>query len=100
VGCEADCLRPSRGRACAGASPRVSRGTAVAGERAGVGTRVVTRRDSGIHLPSPEAVYAFRDRLVAEEVEIGEEWDEPEYVSVKFLDPDGYVIAAWEPHLD
>ena len=27
-----------------------------------------------------------------------EEWEEPEYVSVKCLDPDGYVVeAAWEP---
>ena len=33
-------------------------------------------------------------------VAIFEEWDEPEYVSVKCLDPDGYVVeAAWEPHL-
>jgi catechol 2,3-dioxygenase-like lactoylglutathione lyase family enzyme len=55
----------------------------------------------GVHLPSPEAVRAFRDRLVADGVEVVEEWEEPEYVSVKFLDPDGYVIeAAWEPHLD
>jgi catechol 2,3-dioxygenase-like lactoylglutathione lyase family enzyme len=55
----------------------------------------------GVHLPSPEAVHDFRDRLVAEDVEIREEWDEPDYVSVKFLDPDGYVIeASWEPHLD
>lgn len=31
---------------------------------------------------------------------IVEEWDEEEYVSVKFLDPDRYVLeAAWEPHL-
>ena len=27
-----------------------------------------------------------------------EEWDEPDYVSVKCRDPDGYVIElAWEP---
>jgi catechol 2,3-dioxygenase-like lactoylglutathione lyase family enzyme len=52
----------------------------------------------GIHLPSPEAVHAFRDRLAAEGVRVAEEWDEPAYVSVKFLDPDGYVVeAAWEP---
>ena len=55
----------------------------------------------GVHLPSPEAVRDFRDRLVAAEVEIAEEWNESDYVSVKFLDPDGYVIeAAWEPHLE
>jgi catechol 2,3-dioxygenase-like lactoylglutathione lyase family enzyme len=53
----------------------------------------------GIHLPSREAVRAFRDRLDADGIRIVEEWDEPEYVSVKFLDPDGYVVeAAWEPH--
>ena len=54
----------------------------------------------GIHLSSAEAVRAFTDRLRAGGVEIVEEWEEPDYVSVKFLDPDGYVIeAAWEPHL-
>jgi hypothetical protein len=52
-----------------------------------------------IHLPSPEAVRGFRDRLAADGVMIVEEWDEPEYVSVKCLDPDGYIVeAAWEPH--
>ena len=52
----------------------------------------------GIGLPTPEAVRAFRDHLAAEAVPIVEEWDEPEYVSVKFRDPDGYVVeAAWEP---
>jgi catechol 2,3-dioxygenase-like lactoylglutathione lyase family enzyme len=55
----------------------------------------------GIHLPDPEAVRAFRDRLVADGVTIAEEWEEPEYVSVKCLDPDGYVVeVAWEPHLE
>ena len=54
----------------------------------------------GVHLSSPEAVRAFRDRLVADGVEIAEQWEEPEYVSVKCRDPDGYVVeAAWEPHL-
>jgi catechol 2,3-dioxygenase-like lactoylglutathione lyase family enzyme len=54
----------------------------------------------GVHLPSPEAVRDFRSRLAADGVQILEVWEEPEYVSVKFLDPDGYVIeAAWEPHL-
>ena len=52
----------------------------------------------GVGLPSREAVLAFRDRLVADGVRIVEEWDEPEYVSVKCADPDGYVVeAAWEP---
>jgi catechol 2,3-dioxygenase-like lactoylglutathione lyase family enzyme len=54
----------------------------------------------GIHLRSPEEVWEFRSRLAAGGVTIIEEWDEPEYVSVKFLDPDGYVVeAASEPHL-
>ena len=54
----------------------------------------------GVHLPSAEAVRAFRERLVADGVEIAEHWEEPEYVSVKCRDPDGYVVeAAWEPHL-
>jgi catechol 2,3-dioxygenase-like lactoylglutathione lyase family enzyme len=54
----------------------------------------------GVHLPSPEAVRDFRARLAADGVEIVEEWEEPDYVSVKFRDPDGYVVeAAWEPHL-
>ena len=54
----------------------------------------------GIHLPSPAAVRDFRSRLVADGIPILEEWDELEYVSVKFRDPDGYVVeAAWEPHL-
>jgi catechol 2,3-dioxygenase-like lactoylglutathione lyase family enzyme len=62
--------------------------------------RLPTFLHFGVHLPSPEAVRGFRDRLVAEDVTIVEEWDEPDYVSVKCLDPDGYVIeAAWEPHL-
>jgi catechol 2,3-dioxygenase-like lactoylglutathione lyase family enzyme len=54
----------------------------------------------GVHLPSPEAVRDLRSRLAADGVPIAEEWNEPEYVSVKCLDPDGYVVeAAWEPHL-
>jgi catechol 2,3-dioxygenase-like lactoylglutathione lyase family enzyme len=52
----------------------------------------------GIDLPSAEAVQDFRARLAADGVPIVEEWDEPEYVSVKCADPDGYVVeAAWEP---
>jgi len=54
----------------------------------------------GIHLSSPEDVREFRTRLAAGGVPILEEWNEPEYVSVKCSDPDGYVVeAAWEPHL-
>jgi catechol 2,3-dioxygenase-like lactoylglutathione lyase family enzyme len=47
---------------------------------------------------TPAEVRAFRDRLEAGGVEIAEFWDEPDYVSVKCRDPDGYVIElAWEP---
>jgi catechol 2,3-dioxygenase-like lactoylglutathione lyase family enzyme len=54
----------------------------------------------GVHLSSPDAVRAFRERLVGDGVTIVEAWEEPEYVSVKCLDPDGYVVeAAWEPHV-
>jgi hypothetical protein len=54
----------------------------------------------GVHLSTPEAVRGLRDRLAADGVTIVEEWEEPDYVSVKCLDPDGYVVeAAWEPHL-
>ena len=53
----------------------------------------------GVHLPSADSVRDFSDRLRKDDVRIVEEWNEPDYVSVKFLDPDGYVIeAAWEPH--
>jgi catechol 2,3-dioxygenase-like lactoylglutathione lyase family enzyme len=52
----------------------------------------------GIGLPTSGHVRAFRDRLAADGVAIVEEWDEPEYVSVKFRDPDGYVVeVSWEP---
>jgi catechol 2,3-dioxygenase-like lactoylglutathione lyase family enzyme len=52
----------------------------------------------GIGLPDRDAVLALRDRLAADGVELVEEWDEPEYVSVKCRDPDGYIVeAAWEP---
>src|SRR5918911_744766 len=51
----------------------------------------------GIGLPNREAVLRFRDRLAADGVPIVEEWDEPDYVSVKCRDPDGYVVeAAWD----
>jgi catechol 2,3-dioxygenase-like lactoylglutathione lyase family enzyme len=48
--------------------------------------------------PAPEEVRAFRDRLAQDGIEIVEFWDEPDYVSVKCRDPDGYVVEfAWEP---
>ncbi len=52
----------------------------------------------GIGLPTPDDVRAFRRRLAGDGIPIVEEWDEPNYVSVKCRDPDGYVVeAAWEP---
>jgi catechol 2,3-dioxygenase-like lactoylglutathione lyase family enzyme len=46
---------------------------------------------------SPAEVRAFRERLAAGNVEIVEFSDEPDYVSVKCRDPDGYVVEfAWE----
>jgi catechol 2,3-dioxygenase-like lactoylglutathione lyase family enzyme len=52
----------------------------------------------GVGLPDRAAVLALRDRLAADGVALVEEWDEPDYVSVKCRDPDGYIVeAAWEP---
>jgi len=52
----------------------------------------------GVGLAAPDEVRAFRDRLAADGVEIVGEWEEAEYVSVKFRDPDGYVVeVSWEP---
>jgi catechol 2,3-dioxygenase-like lactoylglutathione lyase family enzyme len=43
-------------------------------------------------------VRAFRERLAADGIELAGFCDEPDYVSVKCKDPDGYVIEfAWEP---
>jgi catechol 2,3-dioxygenase-like lactoylglutathione lyase family enzyme len=51
----------------------------------------------GIDAASPGHVRAFRERLAADGVVIVEEWDEPDYVSVKCRDPDGYVVeVSWE----
>jgi catechol 2,3-dioxygenase-like lactoylglutathione lyase family enzyme len=52
----------------------------------------------GIGLSSPEAVLALRDRLATGGVELTEECHEPDYVSIKCRDPDGYIVEAfWEP---
>jgi catechol 2,3-dioxygenase-like lactoylglutathione lyase family enzyme len=48
----------------------------------------------GAGLASPDEVRAFRDRVLADGLEIVEWWDEPDYVSVKFRDPDGYVVEV------
>jgi catechol 2,3-dioxygenase-like lactoylglutathione lyase family enzyme len=45
----------------------------------------------------PEDVRALRERLDADGIRVVEWYDEPDYVSVKFCDPDGYVVQiAWE----
>ena len=47
---------------------------------------------------SPDEVRALRTRFQREGVPVADWWDEPDYVSVKCLDPDGYVVEhAWEP---
>ena len=47
---------------------------------------------------TPDEVREFRDRLRRDRVPVVEDWEEPDYVSVKCRDPDGYVIEfAWEP---
>jgi catechol 2,3-dioxygenase-like lactoylglutathione lyase family enzyme len=52
----------------------------------------------GVGMRDRDAVRALRDRLAADGVELVDEWDEPDYVSVKCRDPDGYIVeAAWEP---
>ena len=51
----------------------------------------------GFAMGDRSEVLALRERLTAEGIEIVEEWDEPNYCSLKCRDPDGYVIeAAWE----
>ena len=52
----------------------------------------------GKDLDTPDAVRAFARRLHDDGIPIVEQCEEPEYVSVKFRDPDGYVVeVAWEP---
>jgi catechol 2,3-dioxygenase-like lactoylglutathione lyase family enzyme len=52
----------------------------------------------GFTLDDPGDVRELRGALEREGVEITEFWDEPDYVSVKCRDPDGYVVeACWEP---
>ena len=46
---------------------------------------------------SPDAVRSFRDRIKADALDIVDWWDEPDYVSVKVRDPDGYVVEfGWD----
>jgi len=40
---------------------------------------------------------AMAQRLAGDGVEIVEQWDEPDYVSVKCRDPDGHIVEfSWE----
>jgi catechol 2,3-dioxygenase-like lactoylglutathione lyase family enzyme len=51
----------------------------------------------GFRAESPDDVHAYAARFRAEGLEIVEESDEPDYVSVKTRDPSGYVVeVAWE----
>jgi catechol 2,3-dioxygenase-like lactoylglutathione lyase family enzyme len=51
----------------------------------------------GLGLPDRDAVLALRERFVADGVAVHEFFDEPDYVSVKVRDPDGYILeASWE----
>jgi catechol 2,3-dioxygenase-like lactoylglutathione lyase family enzyme len=51
----------------------------------------------GAGLASPEDVRSFRDRIVSDGVEVVAWSDEADYVSIKFRDPDGYVVeVSWE----
>ncbi len=51
----------------------------------------------GFGLASAEEVRAFRKRLLAAGVREVEWWDSEDYVSTKFLDPDGYTLeVSWE----
>jgi catechol 2,3-dioxygenase-like lactoylglutathione lyase family enzyme len=52
----------------------------------------------GQSLPDRDAVHAMAERLRGDGVEILEQWDEPDYVSVKVHDPDGHIVEfSWEP---
>jgi catechol 2,3-dioxygenase-like lactoylglutathione lyase family enzyme len=47
---------------------------------------------------TPDEVRDFRARLARDGIDVVDFSDEPDYVSVKCRDPDGYVIElAWEP---
>jgi len=51
----------------------------------------------GLSVPTASEVRALRDQLGGLMVTEVEWWDEPDYVSVKVLDPDGYVVEiCWD----
>ena len=52
----------------------------------------------GFRLSDPDAVRALLARLLADGIVVVEQVEEPELVSFKCLDPDGYSVEAyWEP---
>jgi catechol 2,3-dioxygenase-like lactoylglutathione lyase family enzyme len=51
----------------------------------------------GFRAESPQDVREWRERFRSDGLEILEEWDEPEYVSVKVREPSGYVVEfGWD----
>lgn len=60
--------------------------------------RLPTFLHFGSGLDSPDDVRTFHDRLVVDGVEIVGAVGRADYVSVKFRDPDRYVVeVSWEP---
>jgi catechol 2,3-dioxygenase-like lactoylglutathione lyase family enzyme len=55
----------------------------------------------GVSLPDASAVREARDRFAALGLIEHEWWDEDGYVSVKIVDPDGYIVeVSWDEMLD
>jgi catechol 2,3-dioxygenase-like lactoylglutathione lyase family enzyme len=48
----------------------------------------------GFRALSPDDVHEYGRRFRADGFEIVEEWDEPDYVSVKVRDPTGYIVEV------
>ena len=52
----------------------------------------------GFRCATPDEARALRDELAVAGVALHEHYDEPDFVSVKCFDPDGYEIEVyWEP---
>jgi catechol 2,3-dioxygenase-like lactoylglutathione lyase family enzyme len=52
----------------------------------------------GFCASSPAAVQALRSEVAGHGAQIVAEWDDPDYVSFKCHDPEGYIVeVAWEP---
>jgi catechol 2,3-dioxygenase-like lactoylglutathione lyase family enzyme len=48
----------------------------------------------GFRAESADDVHSYAERFRSAGFEIVEEWDEPDYVSVKVRDPSGYVVEV------